>query len=484
METKEETGMAIKIVNGVKSLDIRYGELDRYYPLKFDSKVPFDKMIKKIEKNYSSFIQKTLGKERKDQGDVFLEETMESCLGRSEFIKEENKKILEFMGAPFTNFQERLVLLPLKIELTSEECVWLHAVLYLFKNNMGILKLELPIVNVNNIPLKQNDWDAYISKVSCAWCDIESIVSTLEEIKKLYLSVILQTMRVQFISYGEWLSHIIMVDFDGCPHGVQNITDEIQEELFRIISAPVVEAPYTTYVDEAKEYLSKNTWGTHNVRCIINPTGACLSIVDKNVQEYWIEQYKMNPNEIPADVYIQYVREVQYGTEYPFVMILLKRINVLEDISKKNALGHGKRTKVKRRYKQIMYEYLKNTIDICNIQEGCCGTVSKQFAEFERLMPYYTYEEISKCKQRAYNEILQGKASDREEKYQDFISIGGLGLSLVFGLPAIHETIDLLRNVVLCGMADIPYISLNNVSVAIWLIINIYIGIRIIRLRQ
>ncbi len=64
--------MAIKIVNGVKSLDIRYGELDRYYPLKFDSKVPFEKMIKKIEKNYSSFIQKTLEKERKEQDDVFF----------------------------------------------------------------------------------------------------------------------------------------------------------------------------------------------------------------------------------------------------------------------------------------------------------------------------------------------------------------------------------------------------------------------------
>lgn len=484
METKEETGMAIKIVNGVKSLDIRYGELDRYYPLKFDSKVPFDKMIKKVEKNYSSFIQKTLEKERKEQDDVFFEETIESYLERSEFIEEENKKILEFMGTPFVSFQERLVLFPLKIELVSKECVWLHAVLYLFKNNMGILKLELPIVNVNNMPLKQNDWDAYISKVSCAWSNIESNVSTLEEIVKLYLSVIFESFGVKFISYGEWLSHIIMVDFEGCPNGVQNITDEIQEELFRIIAAPVVEAPYTTYTDEAKEYLCKNTWGKHNVRCIINPTGACLSIVDKNVQEYWINQYKMDPNEIPADIYIQYVREVQYGTEYPFVMILLKRINVLEDISKKNALGYGKRAKVKRRYKQIMYEYLKNTIDICNIQEGCCGTVSKQFAEFERLMPYYTNEEISNCKQRAYNEILQGKASDREERYQDFISIGGLGLSLIFGLPAIHETMDLLRDVVLCGMSDIPYISLNNVSIAIWLIINIYIGNRIIRLRQ
>ena len=131
-----------------------------------------------------------------------------------------------------------------------------------------------------------------------------------------------------------------------------------------------------------------------------------------------------------------------------------------------------------------MYEYLKNIIDICNIQEGCCATVSQQFAEFERLMPYYVYEEISNCKQRAYNELLQGKEADREERYQNLISIGGLGLSLVFGLPAIHETMFLLREVVLSGLSDVPYISLNNVSVGIWLIINIYIGIRIIRLRQ
>ena len=476
--------MAIKIVNGVKSLDIRYGELDRYYPLKFDSKVPFDKIFKKIEKNYIPFMQESFEKGIKKQEDDIWKEMMEAYIERSEFIKEENKKTLEFMGVPFVSFQERLVLLPLKIELISKEYVWLHAVLYLFKNNMGILKLELPIVNVNNIPLKQKDWNAYISKVSCAWANISSNVSTLEEIVNLYLSVIFEFFDIKFIRYGEELSHIIMVDFDGCPNGVQNITDEIQEELFRIIAAPVVEAPYTTYSDEAKEYLSKNTWGTHNVRCIISPIGACLSILDKNLQEYWINYYKMDPNTIPVDVYIQYVREMQYSTEYPLVMIMLKRINVLEDISKKNALGYSKRTKVKRRYKQIMYEYLKNTIDICNIQEGCCATVSKQFAEFERLMPYYMYEEISNCKQRAYNEILQGKASDREEKYQDFISIGGLGLSLVFGLPAIHETMDLLRKVVLCGMSDIPYLSLNNVSVVIWLIINTYIGIRIIRLRQ
>ena len=105
---------------------------------------------------------------------------------------------------------------------------------------------------------------------------------------------------------------------------------------------------------------------------------------------------------------------------------------------------------------------------ICTIQEDCYGTVSEQVSEFERMMPHYTKKEITNLKHESLNEIIRKKETEKEEKYQKFISEFGLILSAIYGLPAIKETLSILRDMCVFIEEDIPYISKNVISFLMW----------------
>ena len=80
-------------------------------------------------------------------------------------LQEEYDISLKFYGHNFTNRQDRFLLLPLKIELENGKFTWLYPLIYLFENNMGILKLELPIFDSCIEPLLENDYDRFLKKI-------------------------------------------------------------------------------------------------------------------------------------------------------------------------------------------------------------------------------------------------------------------------------------------------------------------------------
>ena len=467
-----------------KSMNIGYGEIDIFYPIKFETKLSYDELVSVIEKS-GIILTNEIVDNKLEAVELPLGEK-ERLYNRIENFEMEDKKAQEYYGNIFMESRQRFLLLPLRAEICNGKWVWLFATLYIFKNAMGILRLELPLLDVDSELLKNNDLDAYIKKL-CYFDNNNFLkISTFEEVKELYLASIYQKCRLSFIAFGAaMLPHIILIDFEGCPYNVKKIEVDVQEELFRIVSAPVADAPYTTYADEAKEYVNANTWGTHNIRCIIKTTGGCLSFIDKTVQEFWIEQHrKITKSKMTRDEYVdmgmQFVREVHWGTEFPLVILILKRMNLLDDIYKKSILDDLKGEKKKRYARQLKYEHLQNNVFISMMQEECCGTISEQCAEFERLMPYYTLKELTGAKQEALNEILKEKELEKQERFQNFISIGSLMLSFVFGLPGIRETVSVLRSMCIWCKSDIPHVSINGISFGIWIFLNVAIlfGIR------
>ena len=479
---------------------IAYGELHFYYPFKFDNKYSYTQIHKKIEKSpllftdeYQQKVMDSLGyslvetfndikkefeassslnnpcilkmsdyqkyKSMKcapmsiNPDDILLEiESGESSIKfyikdadlellnqRIIRLQEEYDISLKFYGHNFTNRQDRFLLLPLKIELENGKFTWLYPLIYLFENNMGILKLELPIFDSCIEPLLENDYDRFLKKIINKW-KIRNYNSemTLSSIHNFYLS---------------------------------NLLDDMKEDLFRIICAPVPSRNNTTYTKDADEYLKNHSWGGHGVKYIAKSTGGCLSFIDKTILDYVSDDYKTETKTSVLTPFNDYynlcnklARDLCVNVEFALIIILLKKTNESNDYFNKIASM--------KKLSDTRIEYNKNVLFISELQENCYGSVSEQTALLEKMMPHYFKHEITSAKSTAINNILQQNEQEKNERFQNYISTGGLILTLIFGLPSLYETLTIFRKLFSFYPYNIPYLTLENTSIILWLTLN------------
>lgn len=512
---------------------IAYGELHFYYPFKFDNKYSYTQIHKKIEKSpllftdeYQQKVMDSLGyslvetfndikkefeassslnnpcilkmsdyqkyKSMKcapmsiNPDDILLEiESGESSIKfyikdadlellnqRIIRLQEEYDISLKFYGHNFTNRQDRFLLLPLKIELENGKFTWLYPLIYLFENNMGILKLELPIFDSCIEPLLENDYDRFLKKIINKWT-IRNYNSemTLSSIQNFYLSNLLDDIKIDMVSYSNELKNIILIDFDGIPQHINSIPNDVKEDLFRIICAPVPSRNNTTYTKDADEYLKNHSWGGHGVKYIAKSTGGCLSFIDKTILDYVSDDYKTETKTSVLTPFNDYynlcnklARDLCVNVEFALIIILLKKTNESNDYFNKIASM--------KKLSDTRIEYNKNVLFISELQENCYGSVSEQTALLEKMMPHYFKHEITSAKSTAINNILQQNEQEKNERFQNYISTGGLILTLIFGLPSLYETLTIFRKLFSFYPYNIPYLTLENTSIILWLTLN------------
>ena len=75
--------------------------------------------------------------------------------------------------------------------------------------------------------------------------------------------------------------------------------------------------------------------------------------------------------------------------------------------------------------------------------------------------------------------IITEKRARKNLSFQNFLAVGGLLLTAVFGLPAIFETVTFLKGFFIPNI-DIPIISIENFSIISWLVLLLLIFIKII----
>lgn len=519
---------------------IAYGELHFYYPFKFDNKYSYTQIHKKIEKSpllftdeYQQKVIDSLGyslvetfndikkefeassslnnpcilkmsdyqknKSMKcapmsiNPDDILLEiESGESSIKfyikdadlellnqRIIRLQEEYDISLKFYGHNFTNRQDRFLLLSLKIELENGKFTWLYPLIYLFENNMGILKLELPIFDSCIEPLLENDYDRFLTKIINKW-NIKNYNSetTLSSIQNFYLSNLLDDIKIDMVSYSNELKNIILIDFDGRPQHINSIPNDVKEDLFRIICAPVPSRNNTTYSKDADEYLKNHSWGGHGVKYIAKSTGGCLSFIDKTISDYVSDDYKTETKTSVLTPFNDYynlcnklARDLCVNVEFALIIILLKKTNESNDYFNKIASM--------KKLSDTRIEYNKNILFISELQENCYGSVSEQTALLEKMMPHYFKHEITSAKKIAIDNILQQNEQEKNERFQNYISTGGLILTLIFGLPSLYETLTIFRKLFSFYPYNIPYLTLENTSIILWLTLN---GIIILKL--
>ena len=525
--------MAQKAGSGIEK--IIYGEIHSYYPLKFETDLDFEALCETVRQStvffseeYQNKIMDSLGYSlsrsiREMPGELLQEPDIKmdmkafsrynemtappfqmegddlqlelemtdtsvkihlvstelEALGqRLDRLHEEQEASSQIYGSGFTSAQDRLILLPFKIELESKETVWLHALLYIFENHMGFLKLELPLINTSPAPLQRNNVDLFISNVINKWKNKNYVSEkSFSHIVEAYLNTLHEDTHIDFIKYGSGIRNIILIDFDGIPRQLNNISRDVQEDLYRIIAAPVPNRRDTSYYRDAQEYIQKNSWGRHGINYLTKTTGGCLSYIDQGLLDMVTEQYKNRTGikDIEADDHYRIcndlARDVHVNAEFALLIIMLKKMNDLNNFYKKVFKP--------KELAKIQKEYNRNLIFISELQEGCYGTVSEQTAAFEARMPHYLRPEITRNKQSAIDSILKAEEKEKAERFESFLAVGGFMLTLIFGLPAIYETVEIIRNVFGFISVDVPIITLENLSVALWILLNLFMGLKI-----
>ena len=404
-------------------------------------------------------------------------------MARNDELAQEQTQLQELYSI-FAFMQDRSVLLPLKVCLNNGKEVWINLVFCIFRNMMGVLKLELPLIDVSSEPLMRHSFSTYIDSIEDQWGMVFSECgNSIDDICCAYLNRIREKCGVDLTTFPDSkITNIIMVRYDGMPKQIENINSEIQEELYRIISAPVERLGCTSYKKEARDYLENHSWGNHNIRYIVSSNGGCLSVVDEAVHSWFQTLFKEEKHAKPPladDVEMidqLLIRSVCENVEFALVVLVLKRINT--------SCLYFETIKNPKEARNKQKKYNENMLMIANIQENCFGTASEQLADFEMMMPYYIKKEVTDERLKALDRIITDNESHRNNSFQSFVSIVSVIMALVFGLPAIHETLSIVRKWFCFCSEDIPFLSINNISVVLWLLLIALISFIILRINN
>lgn len=165
--------------------------------------------------------------------------------------------------------------------------------------------------------------------------------------------------------------------------------------------------------------------------------------------------------------------DININIEFAIIIIMLKKTNECNDIYNK--------TQKKHNLVKIRKEYNQNILFINELQNTCYGTVIEQTSQIEEMMSLYLKRDINTANQTALNNILKDEEQKKNEHFINFISVGTLMLSIVFGLPSIYESLSILRKTTLGILENnIPYITIENSSIILWLLLNFFIIIRLL----
>lgn len=376
----------------------------------------------------------------------------------------------EIYGKAFVDNYRMFKLPPYKIQLINNCYVFIKAVLYIFQNGMMILRITLPLKDLEIIPLFENNTDKYIKNIIDV-CDFGNEIkdNTIDEIKNSYYKYILGSSKKNknIIYISKVIQNIILADFDGIPSNVKDISKNTEEDLYKIIVAPIQKRDDISFEKRAKQYLNNNSYTCDGIKYITNSMGKCISIIDKDSISY-IENdidYKDRDKE---EIYKMLINSVRRNIDFTFVIMLLKNMN--------STLTYFQKEINSNNVHKVQKEYNYNVIFILQLQQTCFGSVREQLSFFENKMIFFLDKKSTKERMNAIDAIIEDEKHRRNFNFQNFLSIGGFLLTLIFGLPAIHETLTILRKSNIFIKKNIPIVTVENCSIIIWIVLIIFLS--------
>ncbi len=488
---------------------INNGEIDFYHGLKFETKLDSDKLCQALSKRvddvveaYGNYIENVFRNDieqsiyAKNLQDVFRvknidEKSIKAVVDENADIKDEicgialnttenGLQILprthideyfsimrsesnydfdfsrDVYGNEYVSSQMRIVLPPIKVKQTNST-IMLKAVIYVFKNKSAVLRITLPICNVESQPLKLNEINNYIQSAETIYgFPIQLKGESIEDIQECYCRFLAGTNKVKSVVCFKKIVNILLANYSGMVDDIKKIPDELKEQLYKISVAPVQDRKAVSYLDEAIKHLDKNGCFFNGIGYVLSSMGKCISFVDNSVLDFVRENFD---EEIVFD---KIITDLRRNVEFAIIILLLKNINDSYAFEQKE-LNNQNLSKVKN-------DYNRNKIFISELQTGVYGSVRELTNAFEEKMTYFLDVKNVEERMTALNNILDDEHAQRTLQLQNIISIVGLIFAVIFGLPAINETLMHIRKLCFFIKQDIPYVTIENISFIIWLL--------------
>lgn len=360
-----------------------------------------------------------------------------------------------YYGNVYVNSQNRFILPPIKVELENNTTTLLSAILFVFQNKAAVLRLTLPIDNVDSQPLKSNEIDNYIKSAKTLYgFPVQLKNKSIEDMQACYCQFLAGTNKVESVVCFKKIVNIILANHSYMVNNIKKIPNELKEDIYKISVAPVQERNGVSYVEEAKKHFDKNSFFFNGIGYVLSSMGKCVSIVDTSVLNFIKEKYDEKV------VFNKIIGDLRRNIEFTITIILLKNINDSYTFEQKG-LFNNKLSKVKN-------DYNRNKIFISILQNGVYGSVRELTDLFEKGMTFILDMKNTEDRMCALNNILEEEKSARTLQLQNVVSVVGLIFTIIFGLPSINETLSYIRNLCFFIERDIPFVSIENISFTIW----------------
>lgn len=383
-----------------------------------------------------------------------LDEYLEACSKRKSVDYDSNERVY---GNVYVGSYMEFILPPFEAKLVTGESVLLESTLLFFKNKTAIIRTTLPLKDVDAAPLFECSIDNYIVDVLNPFgLPVEPQSKTIAGINACYGLFIFAIKKVKAILAFAEIKNIVIGEYSKMPKHVLDAPIEVKEDLYRIIAAPVPAWKGMPIQKETEELFSKKCFSISGVNYILNNMSTCLSVVDGFLVEE--VQTKMGEDYIPQKL----IADIRRGAEYAICILLLKCVN--------NRYSFFRGDATPRRADKIKKEYNENIIFINNLQREAWGSAREQVVAFEEMMTYFLDNRNVQEKAGALNNILEEKRNRKIVAFQNLLSVMGVVATIMFGLPAISDTLKLLLGV--DGETDPDFVRLvDGYSIKVWVVL-------------
>lgn len=375
-------------------------------------------------------------------------------------------------GDFFKESHKHFILTPFYAELENGEDILITSHLFIFSNNCGVLKIELPLYNVSTTPLMEYDLNLYIKKILNRWdLNFFSDSCTIEKLYKVFLDNLHNEASINFYYTGDGFRNIILTEYENMPNDFSKIQPATAMDLFRIVSAPIQLNGSEYFKTHAREYMKKYQWSLGYIKYFMKTTGGCLSILDSitlNDLQEKTAVYICNKEHPSKELLVRYrtlTNVISHNTDFALIVVSLeKAVKSLSYFTKKYKIVE---------LQDAQKRYNEDLMFLCDIQADCYGSVSEQIAAFKSLMPHYFKPELTEQRLKAIDDNLRAEQEQNQNRLNSMITRIGLLLTIILGLPAITEGLTIIRDLI--PHSDIAHISPYNLGVLGWLILLLYI---------
>lgn len=463
---------------------VKYGELNYYYPVKFflESNVEGDfseisdviassKYAFNIDcfqaTNYSveKDVENTCGKTTKEIDDFVMRDTIwcEICKKQKILEMKVNKKG-EYYGSIYKNSQAQIQLSPVLVNLFDNHEEIVIPELILFNNLFGIIRITIPIIK-RDIQLfidGKNEFYNYGKILLIKEC---FEVSTIADIAKFFAVKLGAEINKKynrnkqgtfFDSYS--FVHFIILDCDARINE-KKLNNNIEKDIFFILSAPVPNRDFIDYTDDAKLFCKKQIIDSKVCKTFLKINGGCLTLVNSHVKNMILKE--LDGEEDILFKFESIAGSLEVDFEFAIVANMLEKTNNIVYLNEK-AQENGNVKKVHSNYSlEVMKEYNTNKVYFNNMLQQAYGSVIEQVLAFKEKMPFYHLQKNYEEQIARINEIIEYKKINNERNFNIIISALGVVLVMVFGLPTISETFNIITG---------QYHKL--ISIALWILLT------------